>query len=123
MSRKYNIKRKNKEIVGTGGLLRFGHARGLTPHRGVIQDPRAASLPRLSEKAWDCSAENKEITPTDFSMSVGVRFVLLGKLGFVNQSSTASMLPFQRGSSGVKGQSPLQCFAGGSLLRVIKAFE
>ena len=37
-------------IVGTGGLLRFGHARGLTPHRGVIQDPRAASLPRLSAK-------------------------------------------------------------------------
>ena len=35
-------------LVGTGGLLRFGHARGLTPHRGVIQGPRAASLPRLS---------------------------------------------------------------------------
>ena len=25
--------------------LRLGHARGLTPHCGVIQDPRAASLP------------------------------------------------------------------------------
>ena len=37
-------------FVGTGGLTRFGHARGLTPHRGVIQDPRVASLPRLSEK-------------------------------------------------------------------------
>ncbi|MBQ8566520.1 MAG: transposase [Clostridia bacterium] len=31
------------KIVGTG-LLQFGHARDLTPHRGVIQDPRAASL-------------------------------------------------------------------------------
>ena len=40
-------------IVGTGGLLRFGHARGLTPHRGVIQDLRAASLPRLSAKTND----------------------------------------------------------------------
>ena len=34
--------------------LRLGHARGLTPHRGVIQDPRAASLPsttRITEHA------------------------------------------------------------------------
>ena len=37
-------------IVGTGGLLRFGHARGLTAHRAVIQHLRAATLPRLSEK-------------------------------------------------------------------------
>ena len=37
----------------TGGLPRFGHARGLTPRRGVIQDPRAASLPRLSENRID----------------------------------------------------------------------
>ena len=44
------IRMFNTTFVGTGGLPRFGHARGLTPHRGVIQDPRAASLPRLSEK-------------------------------------------------------------------------
>ena len=37
-------------IVGVDGLPRFGHARGLTPHRGVIQDPRAASLPRRPAK-------------------------------------------------------------------------
>ena len=37
-------------LVGVDGLLRFGHARGLTPHRGVIQDPRAASLPRRPAK-------------------------------------------------------------------------
>jgi len=35
-------------FVGTGGLLRFGHARVLTPHRGVIHCTRAASLPRRS---------------------------------------------------------------------------
>ena len=33
----------DKKTVGTG-LLQFGHVRDLTPHRGVIQDPRAASL-------------------------------------------------------------------------------
>jgi hypothetical protein len=38
-------------LVGTGGLLRFGHARGLTAHLAVIQHLRAASLPRLSAKA------------------------------------------------------------------------
>ena len=35
-------------FVGTGGLLRFGHARVLTTHRVVIHCARAASLPRLS---------------------------------------------------------------------------
>ena len=35
-------------IVGTGGLLRFGHARVLTSHRDVIHYAHAASLPRLS---------------------------------------------------------------------------
>ena len=40
----------NISLVGVGGLTRFGHARGLTPHRGVIQDPRAASLPRRPAK-------------------------------------------------------------------------
>ena len=37
--------------VGDGGLLRFGHARGLTVIQTVIQDPRAASLPSTSRKS------------------------------------------------------------------------
>ena len=37
-------------FVQAGGLLRFGHARGLTAHRAVIQHLRAATLPRLSVK-------------------------------------------------------------------------
>ena len=40
--------RVKESLVGTGGLLRLGHARALTPHRGVIHSPRAASLPRRS---------------------------------------------------------------------------
>ena len=32
-------------VAGGEVSLRLGHARGLTPHRGVIQDPRVASLP------------------------------------------------------------------------------
>ena len=36
----------------------IGLARGLTPHRGVIQDPRAASLPRLSAKMNDSKSTN-----------------------------------------------------------------
>ena len=35
--------------------LRFGHARGLTPHCGVIQDPHAASLPH------SCHGERKSL--------------------------------------------------------------
>ena len=35
-------------FVGTGVLLRFGHARALTTIRVVIHSPYAASLPRLS---------------------------------------------------------------------------
>ena len=32
--------------------LRLGHARGLTAHRAVIQDPRAATLPRRPARGW-----------------------------------------------------------------------
>ena len=35
-------------FVGTGVLLRFGHARALTTIQVVIHSPYAASLPRLS---------------------------------------------------------------------------
>ena len=53
-------------FVGTGGLPRFGHARGMTPHRGVIQGPRAL-------RYLDCPLARNlihcKITPTD---SVGV---------------------------------------------------
>ena len=35
-------------IVGTDGLLRFGHATALTSHRDVIHYRVAASLPRRS---------------------------------------------------------------------------
>ena len=46
----YSSRRDSVLFVGTGGLLRFGHARGLTAHRAVIQHLRAATLPRLSVK-------------------------------------------------------------------------
>ena len=46
-------------IVGTGGLLRFGHARGLTAHRAVIQHPRAATLPRRSANRIDKIRTNR----------------------------------------------------------------
>ena len=47
--------------VGTGGLLRFGHARVLTTHRVVIHCARAASLPRRSvyRRAGACSRRNR----------------------------------------------------------------
>ena len=37
-------------IVGTGVLLRFGHARALTTIQVVIHSPYAASLPLLSDQ-------------------------------------------------------------------------
>ena len=49
MTRK--IKNFRHPLVGTGGLLRFGHARVLTPHCGVIHCTRAASLPGRSAAA------------------------------------------------------------------------
>ena len=56
-------------VVGTGVLLRFGHARALTTIQVVIHSPYAASLPRLSVNTNKiCSANLWDITnnPHDF---------------------------------------------------------
>ena len=45
--------------------LRLGHARGLTTHRVVIQDPRAASLPHKGRLSF--------VPPLNCNLSVGLK--------------------------------------------------
>ena len=65
--------------------LRFGHARGLTPHCGVIQDPHAASLPH------SCHGVRKPLPPKEKppwrSQGVG------GEGGFPTLCDFGQMLP------------------------------
>ena len=61
----------------------FGHIAALKAVQAFIHYRAVASLPRLSVDAKIEYAEDKEITPTDFQKSVGVRSILFDKLEFI----------------------------------------
>ena len=72
----------DKKTVGTG-LLQFGHVRDLTPHRGVIQDPRAASLRPDCPQAEETKSEEKKIygREQNILLTEGEYCALKGELG------------------------------------------